>query len=293
MATKKQRLVRDKIAVLMRDEKMPAKQAVAVALSMHRAGRLRPGGEYVPVKESLTMVPKRPTFNDSLKPHKQVKSGDEHHPQPDMVSREVFDTSNSRTALKRHLSKTHPTADVVKAHDEGGLVIRATPQVAKRVSKSTQRSVSYMGTIHSDEHGHLPGHYWHVKRWNEGTRIVGREQSQDSSEAPLPKGVADARPALKARKASELAHRVSSLISDKLRKSSKEYRKSQLSVIRGGRTEESVLMPQVVTSGKMRQGLRPIYAGGILIGGYVITPFAVVTYDVKGNEISRVDRGLS
>jgi hypothetical protein len=39
-------LVSEKISVL-RDEGKPQKQAVAMALSMKRAGRLRPGGVYV------------------------------------------------------------------------------------------------------------------------------------------------------------------------------------------------------------------------------------------------------
>jgi hypothetical protein len=293
LSSRKQKLVGDKIAVLMRDEKMSPKQAIAVALSMHKSGRLRAGGKYVPVKESLSVVPKRPSFNDSLKPHKQIKSGDEHHEQPDMVHAEVFHKTNGRPELKRHIEKTHPTAEVIKPHDEGGLLLRATPQVARRVSKSTQRAVSYMGTIHSDEHGHLPGHYWHVKRWAEGTPIVGRGSSSEGSEAPLPKGVADARPALKAKRDSETYKRAADLVADKLRKSSKEYRRSRLGVIRGGKTDESTIVPEIVTGSKMRQGLRPIYSGGEIIGGYVITPFAVVTYDAKGNEVSRVERGLS
>lgn len=43
-----------KIAHLMNVEGMDQEQAVAVSLSMARAGRLGPGGEYRPVKESLT-----------------------------------------------------------------------------------------------------------------------------------------------------------------------------------------------------------------------------------------------
>ena len=43
---RKNRLVSEKIKVL-RDEKVPQRQAVATALSMGRAGRLRPGGIYV------------------------------------------------------------------------------------------------------------------------------------------------------------------------------------------------------------------------------------------------------
>ena len=43
-------LVSDKIKVL-RKEKMPEKQAIATAISMNRAGRLRPGGVYVPAKK--------------------------------------------------------------------------------------------------------------------------------------------------------------------------------------------------------------------------------------------------
>jgi hypothetical protein len=48
---RKQKLVSDKIRVL-RNEGTPQKQAVATALSMQRAGRLRPGGVYVPAKKS-------------------------------------------------------------------------------------------------------------------------------------------------------------------------------------------------------------------------------------------------
>ena len=289
----KQKLVGDKIAILMREEKMSPKKAIAVALSTHKYGRLSSGGKYAHVKEALAEVPKRPTFNDSLRPHKQIKSGDEHHTQPDMVSSDVFHKTNGRSELKRHIENSHPTAEIIKFHDEGGVLLRATPQVAKRVSKSTQRSVSYMGTIHSDEHGHLPGHYWHVKRWDEGTPIVGHNLDSSGSKKDLPKGIADARPALKARKDLETSNRAADLIADRLHKSSREYRKSKLGLIRGRKTDESALVPQLVTGGKMRQGLRPIYSGGTLIGGYVITPFAVVTYDAKGQEISRVERGLS
>jgi hypothetical protein len=44
------KLVGEKIPIL-RKEGMKPKQAVAVALNMQRAGRLRPGGVYVPVKK--------------------------------------------------------------------------------------------------------------------------------------------------------------------------------------------------------------------------------------------------
>lgn len=44
------KLVGEKIPVL-RKEGMKPKQAVAVALNMQRAGRLRPGGVYVPAKK--------------------------------------------------------------------------------------------------------------------------------------------------------------------------------------------------------------------------------------------------
>jgi hypothetical protein len=44
-------LVSDKIRVL-RKENVPERQAIATALSMRRAGRLRPGGVYVPAKKS-------------------------------------------------------------------------------------------------------------------------------------------------------------------------------------------------------------------------------------------------
>ena len=43
---KKKTLVSQKIRVL-RDEGMPPKQAVAVAINMGKEGRLRPGGVYV------------------------------------------------------------------------------------------------------------------------------------------------------------------------------------------------------------------------------------------------------
>lgn len=44
------KLVGEKIKVL-RAEGIPENQAVAMALSMAKAGRLRPGGVYVPVKK--------------------------------------------------------------------------------------------------------------------------------------------------------------------------------------------------------------------------------------------------
>ena len=44
------KLIGEKIPVL-RKEGMKPKQAVAVALNMQRAGRLRPGGVYVPAKK--------------------------------------------------------------------------------------------------------------------------------------------------------------------------------------------------------------------------------------------------
>jgi hypothetical protein len=47
----KDNLVGDKISVL-RKEGTPQKQAVAMALSMKRAGRLRPGGVYVHKRKS-------------------------------------------------------------------------------------------------------------------------------------------------------------------------------------------------------------------------------------------------
>ena len=47
MASKEaQRNISDKIKVL-RDEGTPQKQAVAMSISMQKAGRLRPGGKYI------------------------------------------------------------------------------------------------------------------------------------------------------------------------------------------------------------------------------------------------------
>ena len=50
MAAKKS-LVSQKIPVLRR-EGIPEKQAVAMAISMNKAGRLRQGGKYVPARKS-------------------------------------------------------------------------------------------------------------------------------------------------------------------------------------------------------------------------------------------------
>lgn len=47
-----EKLVGEKISVLRR-EGVPQRQAVAEALSMQRAGRLRPGGVYVHVAKSI------------------------------------------------------------------------------------------------------------------------------------------------------------------------------------------------------------------------------------------------
>ena len=51
LAPAAQKLASEKIPVLRREGKKPA-QAVAEALSMARAGRLRPGGIYVPKGKS-------------------------------------------------------------------------------------------------------------------------------------------------------------------------------------------------------------------------------------------------
>lgn len=50
--------VGDKIKVL-RAEGTPQKQAVAEALSMERAGRLRPSGIYVPVGKKMSGIAKK------------------------------------------------------------------------------------------------------------------------------------------------------------------------------------------------------------------------------------------
>lgn len=136
MANKKQKLIGDKISSLIRDENVPHEQAIAIALSMYKAGRLRPDGKYVPVKESFAKERLRPTSSDS------------------------------------------------------------------------------------------------------------------------------------------------------------KYHENFFNLIDKVLQEKHVLLPHVLPNNKMRQGLRSIYAGGHLIGGYVITPLAIVTYDSDGNEVSRLDRGL-
>jgi hypothetical protein len=49
---KKRTKVSEKISKLVKSEGVPQKQAVAMALSMERAGRLRKGGKYIRKKKT-------------------------------------------------------------------------------------------------------------------------------------------------------------------------------------------------------------------------------------------------
>jgi hypothetical protein len=134
-----------------------------------------------PVKEA------EPSLHQVVQDHPQVRAHEREFAQPDMVTKAHFDAHNGWTKITAKLKSDFPTVSAHGRHPkEKGLIIRATPAMARDVARSTQRRVTYLGShVGGGDSRHEPGHYWQIHNLAIGTRIVGRRpETPKSSEHP-------------------------------------------------------------------------------------------------------------